>query len=86
MLALQTREFEPILSSNHPVQGHPGRHRIASVPVEITTLRRVDEPIPVAFTEAPRPYMKRIRMEDPILELDEAEVEPWVPAENTHDM
>ena len=64
MLALRSDDFESssstTLSNSKAPSQVAGRHVIASVPVEITTLYRPDELIPVPFSEPPRRYMKPV--------------------------
>lgn len=56
MFSLQSAEFEPLQSSSHGETAVP----IASLPVDITTLCRLDEPLPITFTEPSRMTMRQV--------------------------
>ena len=69
MLSLRSACFEP--NSDRPISPRdPSRRRrsssIGKVPVEITTLCRVDEPVPIPFSRPPRVHVRRVS------DLDEA--------------
>jgi len=73
MMALQADYFTPKFPPNWHGKTRGGRYVISSVPVEITTLHRSDEPLPIVFSECPALKMRRIPFEDTIVE--EAELE-----------
>jgi len=69
MLPLQSVDFEPNQVNPFPLGNERAQENvIASTPVEITTLRRLDEPMPVSFKEPARVSMRRIPLKDVIAE------------------
>lgn len=59
MASLRSASFEP--NSNRPISPrNRGRNSIATVPVEITTLCRPDEPVAIPFSRPPRVHVRRV--------------------------
>jgi len=59
MFSLQSSEFEQTLPHGETA----GRTVIASLAVDITTLCRLDEPLPITFTEPSKTTMRQILWE-----------------------
>jgi len=52
-MAIQADYFKPKFPPKWPGKTRDGRYVISSVPIEISTLHRSDEPLTTAFSECP---------------------------------
>ena len=72
MLPLQSVHFEPNQVGPVPLGKERAKETVvASAPVEITTLRRLDEPTPLSFTEPATVSTRHIPLNDVITEEPE---------------